>query len=236
MTPTKKYTHLFFDLDHTLWDFDSNAKLSIEVLFEQMDITGKTGIELEKFYTSYLIHNKVLWARYEKGFMSAEELKWKRMWRTLLDFKVADEPLARSMSQTFLEILPTQSGVFPHTFEILNYLQSKNYQLHLITNGFEKVQWSKLKHSGLDKYFRHVITSETSNSMKPKKAIFDFALQKTEASLQESLMLGDNIAADIKGAIDAGMDCVYVNHINVSCDELTPTYTITHLKDLETFL
>ncbi|HNJ27792.1 MAG TPA: HAD-IA family hydrolase, partial [Ferruginibacter sp.] len=151
---------------------------------------------------------------------------------TMLDFKVADEPLARELSAKFLEILPTQKRLFPYTLEILHYLKGKRYELHLITNGFEKTQWSKISNSGLDGFFTHVITSEASNSLKPKKEIFDFAMNKAGASLPESIMIGDNLEADIQGAMNAGMDSVFVNHINATT-ELKPTYTVTHLKELE---
>ena len=116
--------------------------------------------------------------------------------------------------------------------EILQYLTEKRCNLHLITNGFEKTQRSKLKNSGLDGFFTHMITSETSNSVKPQKEIFDYALQKAGAQLNESIMLGDNLEADIGGAMNAGMDCVFVNHEKVSTD-VKPTYTIYHLKELE---
>ena len=154
------------------------------------------------------------------------------MWRTLLEFKIGEEQLARDLGVKFLEILPVQKLLFPHTIEILNYLQAKGYHLHLITNGFEKVQWSKLNHSGLGKYFKNVITSEASNSLKPKKEIFEYAVNKAGATFAESIMLGDNLDADIYGAINAGMDTVFVNHINASTD-LQPTFTISHLKELE---
>ncbi|MFZ1527291.1 MAG: YjjG family noncanonical pyrimidine nucleotidase [Ferruginibacter sp.] len=225
-----KYRHLFFDLDHTLWDFDSNAKITL------IDIYGEFKLEtiavFDDFYQKYLVHNAALWDKYEKGLISTDELKWRRMWRTLLDFKVADESLAKNMSGRFLEILPTQKNVFPYTFEILDYLLQKKYSLHLITNGFEKTQWSKLNNSGLNKYFTAVITSEGSNSLKPKKEIFDYALLAANAAITESIMIGDNQEADIKGAMNAGMDTVFVNHTNATAT-ITPTYTVTHLKQLE---
>ena len=228
------YKHIFFDLDHTIWDFDSNAKATLSDLYAQ-GLQQKVGAEFNAFYDRYLFHNAHLWSRYEKGFIGVEELKWKRMWRTMLDFKVADEKLSKEISVQFLEILPTKKIVFPHTFEILDYLIHKKYTLHLITNGFEKVQRMKLQHSGLDKYFTEMITSECSNSLKPKKEIFDFALLKTNALLHESIMIGDNQDADIQGAINAGMDQVFVNHIQEPL-KLNPTYTITHLKQLEEIL
>ena len=228
----KQYRHLFFDLDHTLWDFDKNARVTLTEVYAAFELNKKVNAAFDDFYQKYLFHNQLLWDRYHKGFISADDLKWKRMWRTLLDYKVADEPLARELSGKFLEVLPMQKEVFPHTFEILDYLTQKNYQLHLITNGFEKTQWSKLKHSGLDKYFKQVITSEASNSVKPNKEIFDYALNKAEASLQHSIMIGDNLDADIQGALNAGMDCIFVNHID-AVTEIKPTHTVTHLQQLE---
>jgi putative hydrolase of the HAD superfamily len=227
-----KYKHLFFDLDHTLWDFDSNAKVALAELYTFFELDTKGIFPFNDFYLHYLHHNEILWDRYHKGFINSEELKWKRMWRTLLEFKIGSEEMAREMSSKFLEILPIQKLLFPHTIEILDYLENKGYQLHLITNGFEKVQWSKLNNSGLNKYFKHVITSEKSNSLKPRKEIFEYAINKAGATFTESIMLGDNLDADIMGAINAGMDSVFVNHINAST-ELKPTYIISHLKELE---
>lgn len=231
----RQYKHIFFDLDHTLWDFDKNAAAALQDIFAIYDLQPSIDDSFDAFYEKYLYHNGKLWARYQKGFINAEELKWRRMWRTLLDFKIADEPLAKKLSNSFLDILPTKEIVFPHTHEILTYLTDKDYQLHLITNGFEITQQKKLKHSGLDKYFNKVITSETSNSMKPRKEIFDYALAATDATLRESIMIGDNLDADILGALNAGMDCIFVNHIDAHCN-LDPTYIVTHLKEIETIL
>ena len=227
-----KYKHLFFDLDHTLWDFDANARETLSELYSIFDLDKRIKTPFEDFYPKYLFHNEVLWDRYHKGLISSDELKWKRMWRTLLDFKISDEPLGRELSGKFLEILPTKKLLFPYTKEILDYLNEKDYELHLITNGFEKTQWSKLNNSGLGEYFTHVVTSEMSNSLKPKKEIFDYAMDKAQAMLPESIMIGDNLDADIYGAMNAGMDTVFVNHINAVTD-LKPTYTVTHLKELE---
>jgi putative hydrolase of the HAD superfamily len=227
------YKHLFFDLDHTLWDFESNSRQTLETLYHSMHLKEKGVDDFERFNKSYLVHNEKLWDRYRKGFIKTEELRWKRMWLTLLDFKIGDEKLAREMGVVFLDLLPSRKILFPHAIEILTYLTQKKYVLHLITNGFEKTQHAKLKNSGLDVFFKEVITSEGSNSLKPHKAIFDYALHKTNAALQESIMLGDDIDVDIAGARNAGLDQVYVNHLNKPLLSFQPTYTITSLKELE---
>jgi len=228
----RAYKHIFFDLDHTLWDFDTNAKNTLTDLYHEFELKEKVTPYFDDFYNKYIYHNQLLWNRFQKGFISAEELKWKRMWRTLLEFKVGDEVMAKKLSMRFLEVLPTKKEVFPYTYEILEYLKTKGYSLHLITNGFEKTQWSKLKNTGIDHFFTQVITSEASNSVKPDKEIFEYALQKANATLDHSIMIGDNLEADIQGAINAGMDCVFVNHISETT-ELQPTYTVTHLNELE---
>lgn len=232
MSGRGKYQHLFFDLDHTLWDFDTNAKETLFEVHHFFKLAEKNVHPFEDFYNIYLNHNALLWDRYHKGFITSEDLKWKRMWRTLLDFKIGSEPLAKEISAKFLDILPTKKLLFAYTVEILEYLAAKNYYLHLITNGFEKTQWSKINNSNLSKYFTHVITSERSNSIKPAKEIFEYAVKVSGGNLEESIMIGDNPEADIQGAINAGMDSILVNHTRITTT-ISPTYTVYALKELE---
>lgn len=227
-----KYQHLFFDLDHTLWDFEANSRKTLADIYEEMTLSTRGIHDFDLFHKNYLVHNDKLWARYRNGYIKVDELRWKRMWLTLLDFKIGDEKLARQMGERFLDLLPSRNLLFPHTIEILEYLKNKGYKLHLITNGFEKTQHSKLKNSGIDKYFIEVITSEGSNSLKPHKEIFDYAFQRARALPQHSIMLGDSIEADIQGAINAGIDQVFVNHLNAEAD-VNPTYTVYSLQELE---
>ena len=228
------YKHLFFDLDHTLWDFEKNSEETLRQLFRIHNLSERIE-DFDGFYQLYSAHNKRLWQRYHLGHIRQEELRWKRMWHTLLDYKILDEQLAKQLSSQYLEILPTCTSLFPYTHEILTYLSGKGYVMHLITNGFEEVQWRKLQSSGIGKYFNDVITSELAGCLKPDKAIFDFAIQRAKCCFEESLMLGDNLDADIQGAINAGMDCVFINHTNEPVT-LEPTYTIYHLKELEDIL
>jgi putative hydrolase of the HAD superfamily len=226
------YQYLFFDLDHTLWDFDANSRNTLEELYLTLDLKQKGVNDFDLFHKNYLIHNDKLWDRYRNGFIKVEELRWKRMWLTLIDFKIGDEELARNMGTLFLDLLPTRKLLFPHAVEILDWLSSRNYQLHLITNGFEKTQYSKLKNSGIDKYFGEMITSEVSGSLKPHKEIFEYAFQKTGAQKEKSIMIGDSIEVDIQGALNAGIDQVFVNHLHLE-PAIQPTYTIHSLKELE---
>ncbi|HET9055296.1 MAG TPA: YjjG family noncanonical pyrimidine nucleotidase [Chitinophagaceae bacterium] len=229
------YKNIFFDLDHTIWDFETNSGLTLKVMYQEFNLSDRGVGPYEEFQIIYKEHNHRLWDRYSKGFIKQEELRWKRMWYTLLDYKIGDADLAKQISQRYLEVLPTQKELFPYTIEILKYLKSKNYELHIISNGFEKVQHEKLNNSGLTPYFKEVITSEGCNYVKPQKEIFEYAMQKTGALLKESIMIGDNEEADILGAFNTGMDSVYVNHINNEKDSKA-TYTIYHLKELENIL
>jgi putative hydrolase of the HAD superfamily len=229
------YKDLFFDLDHTLWDFETNSKETIQELYNTHRLADLGIVDFDGFYSTYSAHNHRLWDRYTKGFIKQEELRWKRVYLSLLDFKVANEPLAKQMSQAYLEILPNKKHLFPYTIEILEYLKQRDYKMHLITNGFESVQFKKIKNSGLQDYFIEVITSEASNSLKPQKEIFEYALKNANASVEKSIMIGDNESADIQGGINIGMDTIFVNHIQV-VPTVPATYTITHLKELENIL
>lgn len=226
-----KYRHLFFDLDHTLWDFETNSRLTLETLYASLSLEERGIDDFDRFHKCYLEHNEKMWDRYRKGFIKVDELRWKRFWLTLLDFKIGDEKLARQMAVEFLDLLPTRTALFPDTLTVLDYLKDKGYTMHLITNGFEKTQHSKLEYSGIASYFVEVITSEGSNSLKPHKEIFDYALSKAKTIATDSIMIGDDPEVDIKGAKNAGLDQIYVNHINKKID-FTPTYTVYNLKEL----
>ena len=227
-----KYKHLFFDLDHTLWDFETNSRLTLGELYTNMQLQEKGIDDFDRFHKNYLLHNEKMWERYRKGFIKVDELRWKRFLLTLLDFKIGSEPLAKEMAVHFLELLPTRTALFPGTREVLDYLVQKKYELHLITNGFEKTQHSKLKYSGISHYFIEVITSEGSNSLKPHKEIFNYAMQKAKADAAHSIMIGDDPEVDIKGAMNAGIDQVFVNHIEKKIDFI-PTYEVNSLEQLK---
>ena len=229
----RKYEHVFFDLDHTLWDFETNSRETLQDLYEELNLSDRGIQQFEVFHETYHHYNQIFWDRFRKGFINREELRWKRMWRTLVDFKIADENLARDMSERYLEILPTKKNLFHDTLEILNYLEARAYPMHLITNGFEKVQHAKMKHSGITHYFTEVITSEAAGIMKPHAAIFEYALQKTGALAAQSIMIGDTLDADILGANNAGIDTVYFNPAVPHTEEIVPTFVIQQLSELK---
>ena len=226
------YKDLFFDLDHTIWDFELNSKETLWDLHLKYELEAKGINNFDEFYSIYSVHNHKLWERYSKGFIKQEELRWKRIYLSLLDYKIADEALSKEMSVDYLTILPDKKNLFPYTIEILEYLKNKDYTMHLITNGFESVQFKKIKNSNLADYFTEVITSEASNSLKPNKEIFEYALKVSNANVETSIMIGDNEDADIQGAINVGMDSIFVNHLQIQ-PTVPATHTITHLKELE---
>jgi putative hydrolase of the HAD superfamily len=229
---TKTYKHLFFDLDHTLWDFETNSGITLQKLHSYFNLTQRGVPDFELFRRTYEMHNEKFWERFRKGYIKRDELRWKRMWHTLLDFKLADNKLAHEMSSIYLEMLPQQGQLMPYATELLEYCLSKNYQLHLITNGFETTQWQKMRTSGIDHYFKQVITSEGSNSMKPLKGIFEYAITATGATIEESIMIGDAMEADILGAQKFGMDQVYFNPGKIAHIH-KPTYEISCLSELK---
>lgn len=234
------YRHLFFDLDHTLWDFDSNSRNTLQHLYGELSLQEQGVDDFDRFHRQYLQHNERLWERYRKGFIKQEELRVKRMCLSLLDFKIADESLAKTLSVRFLELLPTRNQLFPQTLEVLNYLQEKKYRLHIITNGFEEVQHHKLQAAALTPYFDQIITSEKANALKPHPAIYEHALETSGATVEESIMIGDSMDVDIKGAWSMGMDQIHVNHLDRNTYPIEgntyPTHTVFSLQELKDIL
>jgi putative hydrolase of the HAD superfamily len=229
---TRKYHHIFFDLDHTLWDFDSNSEATLLDLYDELKLAERTNGGFEDFHKTYHHHNAIYWDRFRKGHINREELRWKRMWRTLVDYKIYDEELSKEMSERYLEILPTKTKLFPHCIDLLEHLRKSNYPMHLITNGFEKTQHQKLKNSGIDHYFTEVITSEQAGIMKPHAAIFEYALNKANTSADKSVMIGDTLEVDILGANNIGMDTIYFNPAQPPTKNVKPTHVVQHLGEM----
>lgn len=235
MDPRRKYLHVFFDLDHTLWDFESNSKIALRRVFDTHQLERQTKTSFEGFHQKYSVHNHYYWNQYTLGFIKQEDLRWVRMNHTLEELGVSNQVLAKTLSKDYLDILPESARLFPYTVELLTYLTRKGYQLHILSNGFEEVQSKKLLFAGIHSYFREIITSEASGSVKPDKEIFDYALGKTGATRQESIMVGDNPVADLQGALNAEMHSIYVDHLDQP-SAVPFTYSVRHLKEIESLL
>ncbi|MDR9456387.1 MAG: YjjG family noncanonical pyrimidine nucleotidase [Salegentibacter sp.] len=200
--------HIYFDLDHTLWDFDKNSALA----FEQMFSRRKISLKIEDFLEVYVPVNYKYWELYRDNQVSKEDLRIGRLKDSFDLLKM--ETSARTIEELsieYIEFLPENNHLLDGSVEILNYLEA-NYQLHIITNGFEEVQHKKLHNSGISKFFATVTTSEEAGVKKPHSLIFETALNKASALPSKSLMIGDNLVADVKGAQDFGMSTIYFDY------------------------
>jgi len=234
MNEVKKYKHLFIDLDRTLWDFEKSAQQTFETIYLKYNLK-KLGVpSLEEFDKYYTEHNNRLWGYYRKGEIKKEILSVQRFELTLKDFSIEDDELAINIAFDYINLSPTMVNLFPYTHEILSYLKSK-YILHIITNGFEEVQQNKLDYASLRQYFTHIITSEIAGVKKPEPEIFDYAFRITKASVEESLMIGDDLKVDILGAQAVGMDQLFVNYDKIKHQE-KPTFEVNGLKEIERLL
>ncbi len=226
------YQHIFFDLDHTLWDFNKNSRETLEELFEIYSLKNY-GIEaFEDFVKTYKIVNDLKWDQYRKGEITKEVLRATRFYDTLLRFEIDHPELAAEIDQEYILRSPQKTNLFPHALEVLGYLSEK-YALHIITNGFTEVQDIKMTKSGLKPFFTHEITSEIAGVNKPDPVIFRYAMQKAGAKRKESIMIGDNLQVDCVGARRVGMDQVYFNPDKVPHQEKL-TFEIANLGELKT--
>ncbi len=220
-------THLFFDLDHTLWDFEKNSDKTFEFLFKKHQIP----CDLEKFLYYYRNLNLSYWERYRKNEISKDLLEIELLKETFNKINISiSDTLIHTLAKEYILHLPDYNYLFEGAIEILTYLQDK-YHLHLITNGFHKVQHEKIKNSNLEPFFEQIITSEDIGVKKPDPAIFDFALKKANATKKESVMIGDNWEADVMGALQFGMKAIYFNPENKLVGESITS--ISHLLELK---
>lgn len=227
---TRKIKHVFFDLDHTLWDFDKNSALTFELIFK----LNKIDINHSEFIEVYEPINLNYWKLYREERIDKQGLRYGRLKDSfnLLQMSIDDETILR-LSIDYIEHLTTYNHLFEGAIELLEYLRPK-YHLHIITNGFEEAQFRKLKNSSIDHYFKTITNSEMVGVKKPNPLIFEHALRLAEATEEESLMVGDSFEADIQGAINVGYDVIYFDPSKTS--NLSDIKTVRKLSEIKQYL
>lgn len=222
--------HIFFDLDDTLWDFEKNSTRVLRQLFYECDLENKLQCDCETFLKTYKNVNQQLWKLYNLKKIDKMELRNHRFNNTFKLFNYDNYSLNLEITEQYLSRSPLGTDLNQGCLEALNYLHTK-YQLHIITNGFKEVQSVKIKSSGLNMYFKNIITSEEIGYSKPEKKIFKYAEKLANTKPSECVMIGDNYETDIKGALNAGWKALHFNNENISPAN---TNEIKSLLDLKT--
>jgi len=229
----KHYRHLFFDLDHTLWDFRANSRATLEELYHAEGLASLGVPDAQAFVEVYEEVNHGLWARYEAGHLHKDVLRVLRFRNTLLHFGIRHADLGARLGEAYLEACPRKPLLMPGAKALLAELHG-SHRMHIITNGFDSVQRVKLECAGIGAYFDVVLSSERAGARKPDPRIFEKALRSAGATVSESLMIGDNAEADMRGARDAGIDHVHYT-VDSTPDPLS-TYRIAHFDELRALL
>jgi len=226
----KHITDIFFDLDHTLWDFDKNSELAFDKIFKEQH----PNVDIKEFVAVYAPINQACWKLYQVDQISHDELRYRRLKDSFdaLNYTISDNDI-HQMAIDYITFLPENNRLFDGAKDVLDYLNSK-YKLHIITNGFAEVQYKKLKNSGIADYFISVTNSEMAGVKKPNPKIFEYALTQANAKKQNSIMIGDCIDADVNGALNFGIDAILFNESKIEIPEHIKQ--VNHLIELKNYL
>ncbi len=205
----RDYKCIFFDLDHTLWDYECNARETLQELHVSYNLAARE-ILFEDFHRQFNKVNSELWEQYDRGRISNDVIRTERFKRILAHFNVVDDQLDAALSYEYLYGCPKKANLVPYAKEVLEYL-SQHYTMTVVTNGFEEIQAVKLLSGNITHYFNHVITSQKAGHKKPDREIFDYALSINNLKCHEAIMIGDNLITDIGGARNASIDTVFYN-------------------------
>lgn len=223
-------TDIFFDLDHTLWDFEKNSALAFEAIFEKYAMP----ISMETFLEHYIPINFKYWKLYQEEKITQQELRYSRFREVfdLLQYPIDDAQI-NLLAQEYIWYLPKFNHLFDGAIEILDYLKPK-YNLHIITNGFHEVQEGKLRNANIDHYFITITNSEKAGVKKPNPKIFEFALDLARTDKNKSVMIGDSMEADIEGALNVGLDAIFFSESDYGDALKVPQ--VRHLLELKKIL
>lgn len=224
------YKCIFFDLDHTLWDYETNSNETLKELYHHYALQHVGVSSVESFQQRFKEVNTQLWDLYDRGEIGSEVIRRERFKQILTYFNAYEEKLSQNLSAEYLECCPQKAALMPHATDVLDYLSGK-YNLTVVTNGFEEIQHMKLTAGNLHRYFDYVVTSQKAGYKKPAKEIFEFALRSNAVQAEETIMVGDNLITDIGGARNAAIDTTFYNPENLSHNE-TVKYEIKSLLEL----
>lgn len=202
--------HIFFDLDHTLWDYERNAEETIRELVETYRSHFGEELGFEDIFPVYSHQNEIHWDLYRKNEIDASTLRISRWQATFGHFGIGHDPWMESLSADFISICPRKTKLIPQAMEVLQSLR-QHFPLHLITNGYLEVQKIKLACSGLGPFFSSMTTPETSGVKKPHPKIFMDALAEADCKPENALYIGDSYAEDVEGGNSVGMKVIYFN-------------------------
>jgi len=225
-----KISDIFFDLDHTLWDFEKNSAMAFDTILKKHDIK----VNIEEFVALYVPINAKYWKLYQDDEVTQEQLRYGRL-KDVFDavsHEIGDDVI-QLLSEEYIHYLPQYNHLFEGTIELLEYLKPK-YKLHIITNGFNQIQFNKLKNSNIAHYFETVTNSENAGFKKPNPHIFHYALDLAKSKKETSVMIGDNFEADIQGALNVGIDAIMFNEHQIEIAENIKQ--VNHLLDIKQYL
>jgi len=230
-----QYNCVLFDLDHTLWDYETNCAEALHELYHSYELKN-FGIEtFDAFHSNFITINTDLWDRYDRGEIHRDIIRFERFDRILKKSGVDHYDLSIRLSDEYVNESPKKKNLMPGAKETLEYLSKLNYSLYIITNGFDEIQSIKLSSSGIEGYFLDVVTSQKAGHKKPAKEIFHYALAKGGFSPHQGIMIGDNLLTDIGGAKNASIDTVYFNPNKIEHNE-SVNFEIIALNDLQKIL
>ena len=230
----KKYRHLFIDLDDTVYDFAWAARESFRETYEKLEY-GRFFESFGQYLSIYEPYNLELWRIYGEGKITKEELNRRRYSYPLEAVGVYDDELAATFCREALSRIPTKGKLVPGAKELLEYLQPR-YSMHILSNGFKELQSHKMRTAGIYGYFNTIILSEDIGVNKPNIKLFEHALERAGATVDESIMIGDMFETDIAGARNAGIDQIYYNPKGKENNPFTPTYTVNDLLQIKEIL
>jgi len=224
--------HIFFDLDHTLWDFDKNAEETLNELFSIYKFEQLGFSSADVFIETYTRNNHQLWSQYHLGEIDKKYLRKSRFANTFVELGVEPDLFPSGFEEDYIQLCPLKTNLFPHAIETLEYLKEK-YTLHLILNGFKEATKAKISNANtnIQKYFSHIVISENVGVHKPHPDIFKYALEGANANKETSIMIGDSIEADIRGAQNFGMDAIFFNPNKINTPQDVKN-EIVQLKEL----
>ncbi|MCC5946387.1 MAG: YjjG family noncanonical pyrimidine nucleotidase [Bernardetiaceae bacterium] len=231
-----KFKHIFFDLDHTLWDYERNSAVALAEVYANYKLEEVWQVALQDFERAFRQATHALWDRYNRLEIDKIYIHTHRFAHIAEILSVPTPKDIEQLENAYQMLGPDGKILLPYSREVLEYLQHKNYKLHILSNGFDGTQHRKLKATDITQFFSHIITSETTGARKPHRNMFEYALSIAPCQAEEAIMIGDNWEADIKGAVAAGLAAIFYNPQKEEKEQIPQVQVVHCLSEIKNYL
>ncbi len=221
------YTHVLFDADDTLFDFQASCRVALGQTVSRM-----TGREIPGAFEIYERNNRLWWIAFEKGEVTMEQLSTGRFEDFIREMELTGCGTPEEWKAEYQKDLGACAIMTEGAEELCGRLYGK-CRMYIVTNGIAAVQRDRMSRAPIRHCFEEMFISQEMGCRKPQPEYFEKVLERLgDVEKSDILVVGDSLSSDIKGGLEAGLAVCWYNPQGKDAGDMKPHYTVSALSEV----